>query len=104
MTLSTILRLSPRGHMETIRLEHKRISTHFNGDKISFCGAIPDLNVFAVSRKERCEDDIVNMYSEKFPSIFEKTYGDILLVGSDENGQECDFDIAKVENILQIAY
>ena len=95
-----ILCLHPSGDIQELNIEHKLIHTYFDGDTITFCGAILDLNVVAMARQTKQENDIINVFSQQFPLIFEETFGKILLIGSDVNGRECNFDVEAVKKIL----
>lgn len=92
--------LHSSGEIEELNIEQKIIHTYFDGDEITFCGAIFDLNVVAMARQTKQENDIINVFSQKFPSMFEETFGKILLIGTDVNGEECNFDIEAVKQIL----
>ena len=95
-----IICLSSNGNIRSFPIQQTLAYTHFEGNSISFCGAIPSLNIVALARKTRREQDQLNPFSMTFSNVFEKTYGDILLLGTDENGEECDVDVPKTVDFL----
>lgn len=99
--MSIVMCLSADGKIKSFKLVHKSCHQYFGGDTISFCGSIPELDIVAICRKIRQKDDKLNEFSIEFPDCFEETYGEILLIGSDAHGQECDVDIMKTLNYLK---
>ena len=95
-----IICLHANGSIHSFKLSHKKVYTYFAGDSITFCGAITQLNVVAICRKEHHTEDKLNTFSIQFTDFFDKIYGDILLIGSDSEGNECDIDIEAVKKLL----
>lgn len=95
--MSIVMCLHANGQTKSFILNHKEVNLYFQGE-FTFCGSIPNLNAVAITRLTPKQDDIINTFSKAFPNDFDTTYGDILLIGSDENGEECDINVA---NILQ---
>ena len=92
--------LSSNGQTRSFYFDQSSIHTYFGGNSVSFCGSIPSLNVVAVAKQHPDETDVLNEFSVNFKTFFETTYGDILLVGSDEFGNECDVNINKIYTLL----
>lgn len=95
-----VMCLHPDGTTRSFTLNHNKAYTYFGNGSITFCGSIPDLNLVAIARRQPQEGDKLNEFSKKFPNSFDSTYGDILLVGSDQNGEECDVDILETLKYL----
>ena len=85
--------LHPDGRTRSFALNHKEANIYFERDSITFCGSIPDLNIVAIARQYPKPEDKLNEFSNNFPYAFDETYGDILLIGSDKDGEECDINI-----------
>ena len=92
MTHKVIL-LKQSGETDIVEVDHKDLNKILQTERICFCGALYEHNAFALCKFEKKSTDYVNVFTKKFPQFFEKAYGDILIVGSDENGDECNIDI-----------
>ena len=102
--MNTIVQLDPDGSFSSFSVDHKKIHALFDGHKFGFCGAIPDLNIFALGFDSLEFDSFEkneNVYSKMF-SFFDETYGPIFLVGSDEDGEACDVDVNAVCDLLKL--
>jgi len=99
MNKNLIVALSTNGTIRSFQIEHNLLATYLNDD-IQFCGAIVDCNVVAISAKNQSGDIPINIFSTEHPELFDLTHGEILLVGSDLNGMECDVDVERVCKIL----
>ena len=95
-----VVSLSANGTIRSFRMDHRKVRYFFGNEDIGFCGAIDELRVVAMARTERRENDALNMYSLKYPRLFEKSYGDILLLGSDKNGEACDVSVSEITKII----
>lgn len=95
-----VLFLNSLGVIKSFKLNHKISHILFDCADIQFCGAIDEFNAIAICRKKPRDTDQVNFFSEKFPEFFDKCFGDILLVGSDNNGDACDLNIAELNKLL----
>lgn len=95
--------LCSNGNLRSFQIDHTKIQLYFDSKDISFCGAIDDCNIIAVSSIENLENNaqsVLNVYCREFPHFFENVYGDILLVGSDSGGNAIDVNIVKVLSAL----
>ena len=97
-----VLLLKENGDTETYKICQKNSFQVLKSNEVSFCGALYEFNAFALKKARVDKKENINIFSFKFPEYFEETYGDILLVGSDDQGQECDIDIDSLKKILNI--
>lgn len=81
------------GHIDTVYIEASDLHTFFKNDAYTFCTNLPHMNAVGLARKAPQASDSLNYFSKNFPEVFEETHGDILLVGSDEHGNEYDLDL-----------
>lgn len=86
---------------------------------LTFVGAIDELNIVAVAARYDGDDGQdrgdgaaaapesdheINVFCEMHPSVFDVgVRGDVLLVGSDENGEECDVSLLDVARFFECA-
>ena len=99
--MNKVLTLKDDGSWVELDLDHEAIRVFFGGDDFHFCGNLEDLNVVAVSRKTARPFDSLNPYSSKKTEYFDTVYGDILLIGSDQNGRSCDVNVASILSFFQ---
>ena len=97
-----VLLLKENGNTEALEICQKNAYKLLKSQEIGFCGALYELNAFALKKANINEKDKINLFSVNFPKYFEETYGDILIVGSDEQGEECDIDIESLKKALDI--
>ena len=98
----TVALLFPKGTIEFFNLNHKQIHTFFNNQKYQFCGAICDLNVVALCLENSYGTDPINVFSTKYTQYFDECAGNILVVGSDSDGEACDVDMKKLASYLSL--
>ena len=95
-----IILLRESGTWEMVYMDHKKLHLYYGNHPIAFCGGLQDC-VF-VCRSIPDEKDGKNCFAEQFPQYFEaETHGDVLVVGSDENGAACDVDVECVMSALK---
>ena len=99
--MSTVMCLYANGDYEILKIVQEKVYTYFSNDSITFCGAIPSHNIVAICREKHKEQDTINKFSIQF-DCFDETYGDILLVATDESGDECDIDVEKTKTFLDL--
>ncbi len=94
-----ILKLLCNGDVQEMWSNHKDLSSHFDGNDFTFCGAIDECLAVAIC-ESNLSDKPMNVFSEKFDNFFDASRGDIILIGSDENGMACNLDIRKILSLL----
>ena len=92
--------LKADGIIRSFRMDQSNLNQYFDYHEYGFCGAIRDLNIVAVARTIHEDYAESNRFTEMFPDYFEPACGDILLLGSDEDGNACDVDVEKAIQIL----
>jgi hypothetical protein len=92
--MHTVALLTLDKKIDFFTYNHNKLKEYFNDD-FEFCGAIYDLNIVALTRKTQTSKK--NFISETLPMNFDPTYGDILLIGSDEQGQACNIDPTELQ-------
>lgn len=98
--MHTAIWLKADGSIEPIAVNQSKAHLLFDND-IEICGAIDICDAVAVSRKSKREYDIINPFSVSHPHYFEcDCFGDVLLVGSDQNGDPCDVDICQISLVF----
>ena len=73
---------------------------------MTFVGSIAQLNVVIVGRVHAATDTVNPFCSLLAPYMFEYSkcvHGPLALVGSDDDGEECDVDVAALQEVLQSA-
>jgi len=98
--MNLVLSLCADGRTRSFQLNHTLTHVFFDYQSLQICGAVE--NGVAVARRHAREHDVVNVFSAKFPQYFEYTLGDILLLGSDQDGEACDLDVSKIIRILAL--
>ncbi len=91
--LNTCVILNTDNTIEIKKLNHKDLSVLLG--TITFVGAIPDFNAFAVGSKD-C-GNVVNMFCKNEACFEPDVCGKVILIGSDENGEAMDLDDAIVD-------
>ena len=79
------------------------VSLHLGG-RVTFVGSIPHLTVVIVGRVYAVTDTVNPFCSLLAPYMFEYSKcvrGPLALVKSDDDGEECDIDVAAIEETLQ---
>ena len=91
--------LKDDGGIHCLQVDQKKLHEYFNG-AIAIVGAIEELNAIAVAR-ETSECENINLFCKDHDSCFDNPVsGDVLLVGSDCNGQACDIDAQCVRSFF----
>ena len=95
--ISRCVHASPDGSMEEVMLDQRESSIFLKGP-LRFVGAIPDLNVVIVARSDIYKSSENNKILEKMSDCFFETIvpGDILFVGSDEEGEAMDVHLKDI--------
>jgi len=87
--------------MVALKIDHQLLKEYFQSS-ISFCGAICEFDAIAVCSNSKIGKE--NKICKQFPSFFDDViYGEIILLGSDANGQACDLDVEKIIKFLHLA-
>ena len=87
--------------MSALKLDHQLLKEYFQ-NSISLCGAIYEFDAIAVCSDLKIGKE--NKICKKFPSFFDDViYGEIILIGSDANGQACDLNAEKIMEFLNQA-
>ena len=85
---------------ETRVLDHGKLENLLG--KITFVGAIPDLDAFVVGSKYPVQT-VLNPFCKNKDYFEENIKGDVIVIGSDENGNGIDLDCDKtIEFITSI--
>ena len=87
--MSLVACLSMNGNIRTFKINQEYVNLYFE-NKMGFCGKIDCLNAFVVGNVVD-KKDTPNPYCEKLG--FDLVYSDIIILGSDENGDACDIEI-----------
>ena len=92
--------LHKNGEITSVIVDQSKLREYFNAD-VQLCGAIDELNAICVSRRKTDDKEEINFFCEKFKSFFDENIrGDILLVGSDENGSACHLNVEKIKELF----
>lgn len=85
------------GTMEERRIDQCNISALLGGP-LTFVGAFPQWNAYAVGLREPPDTAPVNPVSTR---LFEEVAGDVVFLASDDDGEETDLDVAAVREFLE---
>lgn len=86
--------LKPDGGIRSFDMNHKKVNLFFDNEEYEICGAIDEECIIALGYSAKNKGE--NIFSIEYPNYFEKTYGDILLVGSDNDGEACDINLENI--------
>ena len=85
-----------------VEWDHTRLAEHMGG-AFTFVGNLPEWNVVAVALEGTCresEETSVGVVWDCFPDALD----DVVLVGSDDEGEACDVDVASVCQQLAVPW
>lgn len=87
--LKKVVELRQDGTCCSFLINHEKLRDFFGCD-VTFVGALDQYEVVAVGKRQPCLDDIENPFCKNKNFFEDEVKGNILLVGSDDNGLECD--------------
>ncbi len=96
--MNTCVLLKYTGEMKKLQLDHKKLKEYFEHD-ITFVGAIDDCQVVAVGKSNCLENENKLCIDENMFDV--PVFGDVLLIGSDKNGEALDVNYEEVVETLQ---
>lgn len=96
--MNTCVLLKYTGEIEKLQLDHKQLKEYFEND-ITFVGAINDCQVVAVGKANYVENENKLCVDKNMFDV--PVFGDVLLIGSDKNGEAVDVNYKKVVETLQ---
>lgn len=89
--LHKVIELRQDGTFCAVMISHEKLHVFFGCD-ITFVGALDEFGVVAVGKSEQTEKDVINPFCQN-EEFFEKNVrGNVLLIGSDEEGVACDIN------------
>ena len=96
--MNTCVLLRYTGEIEKLQLDHKKLKEYFESD-ITFVGAIDDCQVVAVGKSNYLENKNILCIDEDMFDV--PVFGDVLLIGSDKDGEALDVNYKEVVETLQ---
>ena len=103
MTSNVIMCLSQNGTIKSFSMDHSSLHKYFGNSKtLEFCGSIEQYYAVAICEHSTQTENTnqINFYSKHYPCYFTQVYGDILLVGSNEEGLACDLNVFEIQSLL----
>ena len=95
--MSRCIHCDTDGTLSVITCDQRDVANRLGGG-IGFVGALPEANIFIVGRRDTCLP--VNRAYITHKILFHETArGPLILIGSDEDGEEIDVD---VDNFYEI--
>ena len=77
-------------------LDHKKLEDVLG--KITFVGAVPEFEAFAIGSVDSSQE--TNPFCKNKNHFEESVKGDVILVGSNKNGEAMDLDCEKLTNFF----
>lgn len=108
--MSLCLIVPPAAPPYSVRWSQKEVSERMHDGvrtgRITFIGAVPALNVFAVACEEGVGEPnpVVDGRNRErfFVDAPREVRGDVVFIGSDDDGDECDVDVAALAAQLSL--
>lgn len=88
----------PCGECVEVVWDHEEAASHMGGP-ITFVGAIPDLQIFALARRCNEEEDL-NPFCKNPQIYMQAVKGCVLFVATDELGDPIDVNVEMLKNRL----
>ena len=89
--MNKVICLKTDGGIRSFEIDHKKVNLFFDNNEYGICGAIDEHFVIGLGSTHDVKEE--NAFSKEYPQYFEKTHGDILLVGSNQHGEACDVNV-----------
>lgn len=90
--MSVVVLLGKDGTLRKRIADQTKLHDELGGD-VTFVGGIDDLHVFAVGRRTPRADDALNPLCSNAAHFDAPVKGDVILIGSDANGNAQDVDL-----------